>query len=202
MSQPRDQMQERGWDPIGSLQSLWSELGRVFGGDAGVPEVELLDTDDGWRVVARLPGVAPEEVAVEIDGADLCLRGRSEQEVNVDNGLPDTGSTERGFEYRLRLPSGVDVHRMDAVMDHGLLTVTMPRAEPGGRRSITVGRPQHQQPTAGSAAARSGRAEQVRITTDGAGIAAEEIDPAADREMHHPYAGEADSQRQQASTAR
>ncbi|MFV2099061.1 MULTISPECIES: Hsp20/alpha crystallin family protein [unclassified Micromonospora] len=202
MSQPRDQMQERGWDPIGSLQSLWSELGRVFGGDAGVPEVELLDTDDGWRVVARLPGVAPEEVAVEIDGADLCLRGRSEQEVNVDNGLPDTGSTERGFEYRLRLPSGVDVHRMDAVMDHGLLTVTMPRAEPGGRRSITVGRPQHQQPTAGSAAARSGRAEQVRITTDGAGIAAEEIDPAADREMHHPYAGEADPQRQQASTAR
>ncbi|MFV2083583.1 Hsp20/alpha crystallin family protein [Micromonospora sp. LOL_021] len=202
MSQPRDQMQERGWDPIGSLQSLWSELGRVFGGDAGVPEVELLDTDDGWRVVARLPGVAPEEVAVEIDGADLCLRGRSEQEVNVDNGLPDTGSTERGFEYRLRLPSGVDVHRMDAVMDHGLLTVTMPRAEPGGRRSIIVGRPQHQQPTAGSAAARSGRAEQVRITTDGAGIAAEEIDPAADREMHHPYAGEADIQRQQASTAR
>ncbi|MFY1653813.1 Hsp20/alpha crystallin family protein [Solwaraspora sp. WMMB762] len=202
MSQPRDQMQERGWDPIGSLQSLWSELGRVFGGDAGVPEVELLDTDDGWRVVARLPGVAPEEVAVEIDGADLCLRGRSEQEVNVDNGLAETGSTERGFEYRLRLPSGVDVHRMDAVMDHGLLTVTMPRAEPGGRRSITVGRPQHQQPTAGSAAARSGRAEQVRITTDGAGIAAEEIDPAADREMHHPYAGEADPQRQQASTAR
>ncbi|WFE23141.1 Hsp20/alpha crystallin family protein [Solwaraspora sp. WMMD937] len=202
MSQPRDQMQERGWDPIGSLQSLWSELGRVFGGDADVPEVELLDTDDGWRVVARLPGVAPEEVAVEIDGADLCLRGRSEQEVNVDNGLADTGSTERGFEYRLRLPSGVDVHRMDAVMDHGLLTVTMPRAEPGGRRSITVGRPQHQQPTAGSAAARSGRAEQVRITTDGAGTVAEEIDPAADREMHHPYAGEADMQRQQASTAR
>ncbi|ROO52164.1 HSP20 family protein [Micromonospora sp. Llam0] len=202
MSQPRDQMQERGWDPIGSLQSLWSELGRVFGGDAGVPEVELLDTDDGWRVVARLPGVAPEEVAVEIDGADLCLRGRSEQEVNVDNGLPDTGSTERGFEYRLCLPSGVDVHRMDAVMDHGLLTVTMPRAEPGGRRSITVGRPQHQQPTAGSAAARPGRAEQVRITTGGAGIAAEEIDPAADREMHHPYAGETDMQRQQASTAR
>ncbi|MFY1697378.1 MULTISPECIES: Hsp20/alpha crystallin family protein [unclassified Solwaraspora] len=211
MSQPRDQMQDRGWDPIGNLQSLWSELNRALGGDAGPPEMELQDTHDGWRVVARLAGVAPEEVAVEVDGADLCVRARSEQEVNIDNGMPDTGSTERGFEYRLRLPSGVDVRRMDAVMDHGLLTVTMPRAEPGGRRSITVGRPQYQQPTAGSAAARaSGGAKQVRIATDadaiGAAeadaIAADEVDPAADREMHHPHVGEASMQRQQASTAR
>jgi HSP20 family protein len=202
MSQPRDQMQDRGWDPIGNLQMLWSELGRALGGDSGPPDVELQDTDDGWRVIARLPGVAPEEVAVEIDGADLCLRARSEQEVNVDNGMPDTGSTERGFEYRLRLPSGVDVQRMDAVMDHGLLTITMPRAEPGGRRSITVGRPQHQQPTAGSAAARPDRARSVQITADGSGIGAEEIDRAVDREMHHPHTAEATMQRQQASTAR
>ncbi|WFE25328.1 Hsp20/alpha crystallin family protein [Solwaraspora sp. WMMD791] len=202
MSQPRDQMQDRGWDPIGNLQSLWSELNRALGGDAGPPEMELQDTHDGWRVVARLAGVAPEEVAVEVDGADLCVRARSEQEVNIDNGMPDSGSTERGFEYRLRLPSGVDVQRMDAVMDHGLLTVTMPRAEPGGRRSITVGRPQYQQPTAGSAGARASGGKQVRIAADADAIGAEEIDPAADREMHHPHVGEASMQRQQPSTAR
>ncbi|MDG4763421.1 Hsp20/alpha crystallin family protein [Solwaraspora sp. WMMD406] len=202
MSQPRDQMQDRGWDPIGNLQSLWSELSRTFGGDGGQTDVEVEDTDDGWRVIARLPGVAPEEVAVEVDGADLCIRARSEQEVNTDHGMPDSGSTERGFEYRLRLPSGVDVQRMDAVMDHGLLTVDMPRAEPGGRRSITVGRPQYHQPAAGSAAARPDSARRAQVTTDGAGIGAEEIDPAVDRELHHPYVTEADIQRQQASTAR
>jgi len=193
MSQPRDQMQDRGWDPLGNLQSLWSELSRAITGDGGPPDVELEEIDHGWRVIARLPGVAPEEVAVEIDGADLCIRARSEQEVNTDQGMPDTGSVERGFEHRLRLPSGVDVQRVDAVMDHGLLTVTMPSAEPGGRRSITVGRPQYQQPTAGETRASS--EPRAEITADMA-------DPAADRELHHPYAAEADIRRQQASTAR
>ncbi|MFY1635702.1 Hsp20/alpha crystallin family protein [Solwaraspora sp. WMMB335] len=220
MSQPRDQMQDRGWDPIGNLQSLWSELTRALGGDGGPPEVELEDTHDGWQVIARLPGVAPEEVAVDVDGADLCIRARSEQEVNTDHGMPDSGSTERGFEYRLRLPSGVDVHRMDAVMDHGLLTVTMLRAEPGGRRSITVGRPQYQQPAAGTAGVRPvGPARRATITAGDGGpapdgsdaaaedlavddITADDLDPAADRELHHPYGAEADLGRRQASTAR
>ena len=123
---------QQGWDPMGELQSLRSELSRLVGGRSGGQDVDLAETADGWEVVVRLPGVAPEEVAVELDDRELCVRARSEAEVNADHGIPG-GFTTRGFEYRVDLPSRVDPDRIDAVMDHGLLRVRLPRERPGVR---------------------------------------------------------------------
>ncbi|MEV6799719.1 Hsp20/alpha crystallin family protein [Micromonospora rifamycinica] len=164
---------DRGWrsrpqdrDPRGELQSLRAELGRLVSGRGTTPEVELTEVADGWEAVVRLPGVAPEEVAVELDGRELCVRARSEAEVNADQGIPG-GVETRGFEYRVDLPSRVDPDTIDAVMDHGLLRIHLPRAARPAPRTITVGRTdQPPDPT------RSG-------TPTG-------VDPAADRELHHP----------------
>lgn len=169
---------ERGLDPFRELQALRVELGRMIGsvlidGRDDQPDVDLEQTDEGWRAVARLPGVAPEEVAVELDDRELCIRARSEEEVNADLGMAGTGSRTRGFEYRFTLPAGVDTERIDAVMDHGLLTITLPRAGRGGRRSITVGSRQ-----VGSRGTSAG-------PTGGRGRSGP-VDPAADRELHRP----------------
>jgi HSP20 family protein len=169
---------ERGLDPFRELQALRAELGRMVGsvlidGRDGQADVDLDQTDEGWRVVARLPGVAPEEVAVELDDRELCIRARSEEEVNTDLGMAGTGSRTRGFEYRLTLPSTIDAERIDAVMDHGLLTITLPRAGRGARRTITVGSRQF------------GPQGAAGRTTGGRGRSGP-VDPAADRELHHP----------------
>ncbi|MEU1842439.1 Hsp20/alpha crystallin family protein [Micromonospora sediminicola] len=155
---------QQGWDPMGELQSLRSELSRLVGGRSGTPDVEMAEVADGWEVVVRLPGVAPEEVAVELDDRELCVRARSEAEVNADQGIPG-GFTTRGFEYRVDLPSRVDPERIDAVMDHGLLRVHLPRAARPAPRTITVGR------------------TGPRTTS---GRTPSPADPAADRELHHP----------------
>ncbi|MEU5779703.1 Hsp20/alpha crystallin family protein [Micromonospora lupini] len=157
---------QQGWDPMGELQSLRAELSRLVGGRAGSSDVELTETADGWQVVVRLPGVAPEEVAVELDDRELCVRARSEAEVNAEQGIPG-GFETRGFEYRIDLPSRVDPEGIDAVMDHGLLRVRLPRAARPTARTITVGR----------TGPRSGG------LSGGTPMAA---DPAADRELHHP----------------
>lgn len=164
---------QQGWDPMGELQSLRGELSRLVGGRAGASDVELTETSDGWEVVVRLPGVAPEEVAVELDDSELCVRARSEAEVNADQGIPG-GFETRGFEYRVNLPSRVDPDSIDAVMDHGLLRVRLPRATRPAPRTITVGRtgPRSDNPSTGTPMP---------------------ADPAADRELHHPdTAGEID----------
>ncbi|MGC5031651.1 Hsp20/alpha crystallin family protein [Micromonospora sp. DT229] len=161
---------QQGWDPLGELQSLRTELSRLVGGRPGPPEVELGETPDGWEVVVRLPGVAPEEVAVEVDDRELCVRARTEAEVNADHGISG-GFETRGFDYRVQLPARVDPDAIDAVMDHGLLRVRLPRPSRPSPRTITVGRtgPRSSSPSSG-------------------------IDPAADRELHHPdvASGEAD----------
>ncbi|EEP72927.1 hsp20-like protein [Micromonospora sp. ATCC 39149] len=161
---------QQSWDPMGELQSLRAELSRLVGGGrSGPPEVELTENADGWEVVVRLPGVAPEEVAVELDDRELCVRARSEAEVNADHGIPG-GFETRGFEYRVDLPARVDPDRIDAVMDHGLLRVRLPRAARPTPRTITVGRTGYR--GTGGGAGRTGSPASA--------------DPAADRELHHP----------------
>lgn len=168
MSQPRVTHQG-GWDPFGELQALRAELARLIGGRDGAPDVELTQSDGGWTVTARLPGVAPEEVALELDDRELCIRARSEAEVNADQGMAGTGSRVRSFEYRVTLPAAADTDKVDAVMDHGLLTINVPRANRASRRVITVGRTYSP----------GQRAAQGTASTEG-------VDPAADRELHRP----------------
>ncbi|MCN0180340.1 Hsp20/alpha crystallin family protein [Salinispora arenicola] len=156
----------QGWDPMGELQMLRAELGRLVGGRSDSRDLRLDETADGWEVVVRLPGVAPEEVAVELDDRELCVRARSEAEVNADYGIPG-GSENRGFVYRVDLPSRVDPDAIDAVMNHGLLRVRLPRATRPAPRTITVGRTGARGP--GSNAPLP-------------------VDPAVDREVHHPNA--------------
>jgi len=154
----------RGWDPFGELQALRSELTRLVssGRTAFSSGIDMEQTDDGWVVTAALPGVAPEEVAIELDERELVVRARSEAEVNEEQGIGATGSRRRSFEYRLALPSEVDAEKVDATMDHGLLTVHLPRAARRGRRTITIG----QRP---------------------AMTGSDDADPAADRELHHHH---------------
>jgi HSP20 family protein len=143
------------WDPFTGLQSIRAELARMFGaastgiGGAGMlPQVELDRDADGWTVTARLPGVAPEEVAVEVDRRELRIRARTVAETEQATGVPEgepggprpRDGARREFDYGLRLPAEVDVDRVDATMDHGLLTVRLPRSPRGDRRQITIGR--------------------------------------------------------------
>jgi HSP20 family protein len=146
------------WDPFAQLQSLRAELGRMFAGPGGrltarsgeglLPEVEVDRDDEAWIVTARLPGVAPEEVAVEVDSRELRIRTRSVAETEQATGVPEGepgGPAQhdgevRSFDYRLSLAGDVDVDRVDATMDHGLLVVRLPRATHASRRQVTIGR--------------------------------------------------------------
>lgn len=185
-------VQDGSWDVLGEIRALRDELRRLIGSalpgrGVGRPDVELQQTDEGWLAIARLPGVAPEEVAVELTDNELRIRARSEAEVNADLGMAGTGEQIRGFEYRLTLPDRVDADRVDAVMDHGLLSVALPRAHDTARRSIaiTVGRRQFDpgRAIAGTAAAQPRWGQPV--------------DPAVDREMHRPDLGFANFRRWQ-----
>ncbi|GGM11903.1 MULTISPECIES: Hsp20/alpha crystallin family protein [Micromonospora] len=172
MTEPERGWCSPGWDPVGELQALRAELSRLINGRSGPPEVELSEVAEGWEVVVRLPGVAPEEVAVELDDRELCVRARSEAEVNADQGIPG-GFETRGFEYRVDLPARVDPDSIDAVMDHGLLRIRLPRASRPRPRTITIGGTSRRPP---------GRTAPPRA----GGGAPRPVDPAADRELHHP----------------
>lgn len=136
------------WDPfaeigrvLAALSGARTERGQrgpgAWPGDRGWFDIDVDDTDDGWTVTARLPGVAPEEVIVEVEGRELSIRARKAADEEGDGQA--RMSARSAFHYRLSLPSDVDPDNVNATMDHGLLTIRLPRFAGSRRRQIAVG---------------------------------------------------------------
>lgn len=132
-------------DPFNDLAALRTEMARLLSAFSSIREdggwfgdVNIDDDDDGWTVTARLPGVAPEEVLVEVEDRELRIRSR--HGADGSDGAQQQAGGQTSFDYRLALPGDVDPDQVDATMDHGLLTVRLPRSGRGRRRQITIGR--------------------------------------------------------------
>ena len=100
-------------------------------GPMGFGGVDVESNQDGWTVVVQLPGVAAEELSIDVERRELCIQTRAEEGAG-------------GFTYKLALPAEVDTEGVDATMDHGLLTVRLPRAE--GRGNTLADEPERSQP--------------------------------------------------------
>jgi HSP20 family protein len=113
----------------GEIASLLTEV-RTF-----TPPVDIEETDDAYVIEADLPGARREDVDIELEGNELQVTG----EIKQREGKFRRRTRRVGrFELRVMLPEGVDGGGVDAKLDHGVLTVRVPRAEKAQRRKIDV----------------------------------------------------------------
>ena len=147
-------------EPASPFLTLHREMNRLFddvfsgfGGGAlgpamrglGWPSVEMVETDQGLRVSAELPGLDEKDVELTIDDGVLTLRGEKRAETTDK----ERGYTERSygrFERVLALPFAVEEDKAEASFKNGVLSVTLPRSakapERGRRIAINGGTPQ------------------------------------------------------------
>lgn len=137
-----------GFDPVGGLLTLQRELERVFDKPFGIdlgpsgrgvfPPVNVFADKDGYVVKLEVPGIAPEDVAIEAEGRTLRISGKR------DVAPPPEGSfhrRERGagqFSRSFQLPVDVDMTRAEASHKHGILTIRAPKKEEAKPRQITI----------------------------------------------------------------
>ena len=94
------------------------------------PSVDISETDDSFKVLAELPGVAKDDLHVSVKDNLLTLSGEKRQE-NVD----DTQNYRRverrygGFQRRFTLPSEVATDDIKAEFTDGVLTLSIPKPE-------------------------------------------------------------------------
>jgi HSP20 family protein len=102
---------------------------------AFTPPVDIEETDDAYVIEADLPGVKREDIDIELAGNELLVTG----EIKQREGKFRRRTRRVGrFELRVALPDGVDGGKVDAKLDHGVLTVRVPKAEKAQRRKIDV----------------------------------------------------------------
>lgn len=99
-------------------------------GGASVP-VDFVDADDEFVITADLPGFDPNDIDVRVSDNVLSIRGtRTESTEDRDDRYLRKERRSEAVERSIRLPAPVDTDAVAASLDHGVLTVTVPKAEP------------------------------------------------------------------------
>ncbi|MDD9380406.1 Hsp20/alpha crystallin family protein [Streptomyces sp. ZAF1911] len=129
-------------DPWHDFENVWSQMGRFLGqasGPAGaghgwMPMAEEEETDEAYVIKAELPGVPRDNINVEVDGNDLCITGEMDEK---SHGKVLAHLRGR-FSYRSSMPSGIDSEHIEAGLDHGVLTVRIPKSGESKPRRIGI----------------------------------------------------------------
>jgi len=102
-----------------------------------VPLVDIYETEDSLVVLADMPGVAPENVDIDLKDDLLTIRGTVSPEGQAERML----LREYGVgDYYRQFTIGriIDQSKIEAVMKDGVLKLTLPKVDAAKPRKITV----------------------------------------------------------------
>ena len=128
--------------PFGELMQMHANMDRMLrrfgtfhhddgnGFEAWAAPLDVVADGDEFYVRASLPGVAPENIRVSIEDDVLTIRGETASQFESAEGAYLMRERRSGsFHRSLRLPDTVDQDRAEPWYEHGILTVTLPKAE-------------------------------------------------------------------------
>jgi HSP20 family protein len=136
------------WSPWRELESMQRHLSRVLD-DSNMalgmeeshwlPAVDIRETAEAIVVHAELPGIDKKDVKVDVRDGVLTISGERKyekdvKEENVHRIERSYGSFTRSFS----LPSHVDVNKVEAKLDNGVLEVRLPKTDTARPKSISV----------------------------------------------------------------
>lgn len=103
------------------------------------PLMNVYTNADGAVVMAETPGLGAEDIEISVVGQTLTLSGeRCSESVGGESTLHRQERTCGKFSRSLELPFPVEVDRVEAHLDKGMLTIRLPRAEEDKPRRIAV----------------------------------------------------------------
>jgi HSP20 family protein len=106
---------------------------------AWVPPVDIFEDKDAIRITAEVPGVRPQDVKISLEGNTLTVHGQKLQEAEQQSERVHRYERTYGeFERTFSLPTSVDAGKISASYEHGILTITLPKAEQARPRQIQV----------------------------------------------------------------
>ncbi len=119
------------------IRGMWGEesFGPMFTAVYFEPCIDVFETEEGTVVKMEIPGMRKRDIAVELEGDILIIRGRrddksrgakvSYQQMEIDYGM---------FERRVRIASPIKKDAVSACYRDGFLEVRLPTQRPRKRR--------------------------------------------------------------------
>src|SRR5919109_5524832 len=141
------------WTPMGNLLSFQDEMTRMFNqffrGGAGeegswgsytwTPPVDIYETDDALVFQADLPGVAKDQVSIEVHNHTLILRGERKHDPAVkEEHYHRRGRAYGPFQRSFVLPTMVDQEKVQATYKDGVLELRLPKSEAAKPKRVAI----------------------------------------------------------------
>lgn len=101
------------------------------------PRVDVFEDANAFTIQAEMPGVDREHTEIEVHDGTLTLRGTR----SVANGTSNIHLAERArgeFRRSFVLGKGLDLDKVEARMNDGVLTITLPKGESLQRKTINI----------------------------------------------------------------
>lgn len=105
--------------------------------DDAAPLADIEETDDGYLLDVELPGVRREDIDLQVEQGRIVLTAQRRQRQRLGLLRHRTRTVGR-FHLDIPLPLPVDSQGVTACLDHGLLSVVVPKSGPARRRRIAV----------------------------------------------------------------
>ena len=128
----------------GAFEELSSDMERIFDSLLGrtvgtmlrtknaeqyAPTLDITESAESFEVHVDLPGVRPEDVKLEMHEGKLVVSGsRSTNSDQKDKAFHRMERVSGSFSRMISLPTEVDVEKIDASYEHGVLRIVIPKA--------------------------------------------------------------------------
>jgi len=139
------------WEPVGELSSLQDDMNRLFNTffdtpTAGngtvrrwIPAMDLVEAEDHFVLKADLPGLAEDDVHIDVEGDVLTVSGeRKAEHEDKQEGYVRVERSYGSFRRSLTLPEGVDADAVTASFDRGVLEISIPKPEQRKPRRVAI----------------------------------------------------------------
>lgn len=140
----------RGWGgPFSELEQLRNRLDHLWSSMSGVPfrsvgagvfpAVNLTENKDNYYLRAELPGVTADKIDIQAVNNAVTLSGERNLPQAEESARFHRREREAGrFSRAVKLPGEIDSEKIEARLQDGILTLTIPKAEAAKPRQITI----------------------------------------------------------------
>lgn len=133
------------------MLTLWNQFDDLFANDdrfrwparslerSFLPAVDIRESKDAYLLTADVPGLTADQLDISVKDGVLTLKGeRSSEKRTSEAGYHRVERTLGTFQRSFVLPKGVSSDRIDATVDHGVLTVAIPKPVAATPQKIQV----------------------------------------------------------------
>lgn len=130
-------------EPFRLFDQLHDDFSRMLDGDAAASAlsapIDVSESESEICVRAEVPGIEPDKLDVQLTGEVLTIRGEKLDTRDADEGKRTWSERRWGsFARSVQLPCAVDPESVRAEHKHGVVTITLRKADALRPRRIEV----------------------------------------------------------------